>query len=180
MAGVRVAVDAIEAEGVRRARAWAESADLRLWVVDASVSDGAWREAATLAEARDLLLLNKSDLAGGCDRAAAVKAAEAAGLATNVISAATGTGLTELRRLLSDRVATDLSGAEFPAVTRERHAQLLGEGLEHLRRAEGRLEEPELAAEDLRLAARTLERVTGRIGSEDILDVIFSSFCIGK
>ncbi|HTX50024.1 MAG TPA: tRNA uridine-5-carboxymethylaminomethyl(34) synthesis GTPase MnmE [Caulobacteraceae bacterium] len=181
MAGVRETAEAIEAEGVRRARAWAEAADLRLWVVDASASSqGGWREAEALVRSRDMMLLNKSDLAAGCDRAAAIRAAGSAGLETAAVSAATGEGLAHLRRRLSERVAADLSGGEFPAVTRERHALLLGEGLGHVRRAEGRLEEPELAAEDLRLAARALERVTGRIGSEDILDVIFSSFCIGK
>jgi tRNA modification GTPase len=180
MAGVREAADAIEAEGVRRARAWAQSADLRLWVVDSSASGGGWREAGELVRAGDLLLLNKSDLADGCDRMPAIRAAASAGVQTAAISAATGEGLAGLRQRLSARVTADLSGAEFPAVTRERHAQLLGEGLAHIRRAAARLEEPELAAEDLRLAARALERVTGRIGSEDILDVIFSSFCIGK
>jgi tRNA modification GTPase len=180
MAGMRDAADTIEAEGVRRARAWAESADLRLWVVDASASAGGWREAQALVRAGDLLLLNKSDLAGGCDRSAAAHAAASLGLEAAVISATTGEGLTGLRQRLADRVRADLSGAEFPAVTRQRHAQLLAEGLEHIRRASSRLEAPELAAEDLRLAARALERVTGRIGSEDVLDVIFSSFCIGK
>jgi tRNA modification GTPase len=56
----------------------------------------------------------------------------------------------------------------------------LAEALAHLNRAARALATPELAAEDLRLAARALERITGRIGAEDVLDVIFSSFCIGK
>ena len=180
MAGVREAVDAIEAEGVRRARGWAQSADLRLWVVDASESEGAWREAVSLVQARDLLLLNKSDLAGGCDRAAALKAAEGAGQETIVISATTGAGVGDLRRLLTERVAADLGGAEFPAVTRERHAQLLGEGLEHIGRAEGRLEQPELAAEDLQLAAGRSSASPGASDRRTSLDVIFASFCIGK
>jgi tRNA modification GTPase len=57
---------------------------------------------------------------------------------------------------------------------------VLAEALAHLDRASRTLETPELAAEDLRLAARALERITGRIGAEDVLDVIFGSFCIGK
>ena len=65
-------------------------------------------------------------------------------------------------------------------MTRTRHARVLAEALAHLDRAGRALETPELAAEDLRLAARALERITGRIGAEDVLDVIFSSFCIGK
>ncbi len=65
-------------------------------------------------------------------------------------------------------------------MTRARHAKALADALEHLARADLALETPELAAEDLRLAARALERITGRIGAEDVLDVIFASFCIGK
>jgi tRNA modification GTPase len=82
--------------------------------------------------------------------------------------------------MIAARVAADLSGADFPPVTRARHARALADALAHLERADMALEAPELAAEDLRLAARALERITGRIGAEDVLDVIFSSFCIGK
>lgn len=180
MAGLRSAANAIEAEGVRRARAWAEDADLRLWVVDAAAGDGAWREAAGVVAAGDLLVLNKSDLAGGCDASSATSAARDKGLASLQFSALTGDGLGALRAWLAKRIVADLTGAEFPAVTRERHARLLSEALAHLRRARATLETPELAAEDLRLGARALERVAGRIGAEDILDVIFASFCIGK
>jgi len=180
MAGLREAGDAIEAEGVRRAKAWAAASDLRLWVVDGAAGDGAWREAAGLALARDWLVLNKQDLPRGCDAASASAAATESGLQILDVSARSGQGLDELRRRLAERVAADLSGAEFPAVTRERHAQALSEGLGHVERAASHLEDAELAAEDLRLASRALERVTGRIGAEDILDVIFASFCIGK
>jgi len=85
-----------------------------------------------------------------------------------------------LRRFIGERLAADLSAADFPAVTRARHSGLLGEALAHLERSLGQLETPELGAEDLRLAVRALEQVTGRIGAEDVLDVIFGSFCIGK
>jgi tRNA modification GTPase len=89
-------------------------------------------------------------------------------------------GVDGLLRGLSDRVVADLSGAEFPAVTQARHRNLLEIAREHLRRALISLEEPELAAEDVRLAARALGRVAGRIGAEDVLEVVFASFCIGK
>ncbi len=71
MAGLREAGDAIEAEGVRRARAWADAAALRIWVVDGSADDGGWREARDLARPGDLLVVNKSDLPPGADRRAA-------------------------------------------------------------------------------------------------------------
>jgi tRNA modification GTPase len=179
MAGVRETAEAIEGEGVRRARAWASDADLRLWVVDAAEAGGAWREAGDLVRPGDMLLLNKSDLEPGRDAAAALGALDESSERFEV-SAETGGGLAALREALGRRVAADLGGVEFPAVTRTRHARVLAEALAHLDRASRTLETPELAAEDLRLAARALERITGRIGAEDVLDVIFGSFCIGK
>jgi tRNA modification GTPase len=180
MAGLRQTDEAIEREGVRRARAWAEAADLRLWVVDGAGSDGAWGEASDLVRPGDLLILNKSDLRPGCDLSAAERRADACELERVAVSAETTDRLDELTGWLARRVAADLTGAEFPAVTRSRHARVLAEALAHLDRAARALPTPELAAEDLRLAARALERITGRIGAEDVLDVIFASFCIGK
>jgi tRNA modification GTPase len=175
MAGVRESADPIEAEGVRRARAWAEGADLRLWVVDRADSGGAWRRAADLVRAGDILVLAKADLAAGADAAAA----RSRGMESVEVSLI-GADAAPLPTVLGARVARDLAGAEFPAVTRQRHLALLAEARAHLARAVARLAEPELAAEDVRLAARSLARVTGRIGAEDVLDLVFASFCIGK
>jgi tRNA modification GTPase len=180
MAGLRETAEAIEGEGVRRARAWAAGADLRLWVVDASASAGAWREASDLVRPADILLLAKADLPAGRDAGEAASRVGGAQLTSACVSAQSGEGLAALSHVLAARVAADLSGAEFPPVTRARHARALADALAHLERADRALETPELAAEDLRLAARALERITGRIGAEDVLDVIFASFCIGK
>ncbi|MFO1013008.1 MAG: tRNA uridine-5-carboxymethylaminomethyl(34) synthesis GTPase MnmE [Caulobacteraceae bacterium] len=176
MAGLRDTVDVVEAEGVRRARAWAEDADLRLWVVDASRSDGEWRHAAGLALPDDLLVMNKADLPSGAD--AAADAPEKAAIA---LTSPAGAG--PVRAWLEARLARDLSAAEFPAATRLRHGQHLQDALTHLDRAFEALQahlDVELAAEDVRLAARALARVTGVIDAEQILDRVFSSFCIGK
>lgn len=177
-AGVREATDVIEAEGVRRARAWAESADLRLWVVDASAGDGAWREAADLVAPSDILVLNQTDRPAGADRVAAIRP----GLETVETAALSPDGIEGLRRLLARRIVSDLSGADFPAATRLRHRALLTEGSAHLDRAIARLSsgDAELVAEDVRLAARALERISGRIDPESVLDRVFSTFCIGK
>ncbi|MDO8295222.1 MAG: tRNA uridine-5-carboxymethylaminomethyl(34) synthesis GTPase MnmE [Caulobacter sp.] len=174
-AGVRDTVEVIEAEGVRRARAWAEDADLRLWIVDASASDGHWREAAGMARPNDLLVLNKSDLTPGTDAAAA----RAVGIEALAVSATSDADIAGLRRWLEERVAAALSGAEFPAATRLRHAESLKEAAERVARALAQ-PEPELAAEDVRLAARALERISGRLDPEAVLDRVFASFCIGK
>lgn len=174
-AGVRDTAEAIEAEGVRRARAWAEDADLRLWVVDASDSAGLWREARDLARPGDLLVLNKSDLARGAD----ARAASGGDLETLSMSAMSEADLAALRDWLEARVVGALSGAEFPAATRLRHAESLTEAADRIARALDQAES-ELAAEDVRLAARALERVSGRVDPEAVLDRVFSSFCIGK
>lgn len=174
-AGVRDTAEAIEAEGVRRARAWAEEADLRLWVVDASESGGHWREASGLARPEDLLVFSKSDLARGAD-ALAASGGDLEALSLSVMSEA---DMAALRAWLEARVVSALSGAEFPAATRLRHAESLTEAADRVARALDQVE-PELAAEDVRLAARALERISGRVDPEAVLDRVFSSFCIGK
>jgi tRNA modification GTPase len=179
MAGLRDTAEEVEREGVRRARAWAAGADLRLWVVDQAESAGSWRLAADLARPGDLCLLNKSDLPRAGDGAEAAVAAREGGLEVESLSLAKG-GAEDVRAWLTRRVVRDLAGRDFPAVTRARHARHLERARDSLRAALGALREPELAAEDVRLAARALAMVSGAIGVEDVLGEIFASFCIGK
>jgi tRNA modification GTPase len=178
MAGVRETVDPIEAEGVRRARAWAGSAALRLWVVDAAADTGAYREAADLIGPDDLLVLTKSDQLERSDAASA----RASGLPAVNTSVVGPGGVDALREALVARVSGALAGADFPAATRLRHRALLEESLAHLQRGLARLSsgQAELIAEDVRLAARSLERLSGRIDADAVLDRVFGSFCIGK
>jgi tRNA modification GTPase len=90
-------------------------------------------------------------------------------------------GVEQARAALTSHVVEALSGAEFPAATRIRHAESLADARGYLQRALSDVGlEVELAAEDVRLAARSLSRITGRIDPEDVLDRVFSSFCIGK
>lgn len=169
-AGLRDSDDPVEAEGVRRARMRAEHADLRLWVRAPGDPDGV---AAAYVKDGDLIVATKSDLgarSGGED-----------GLETLAVSTATGDGLSELRDWIAARLARDLSGADFPAVTQERHRLRLLEALESVDAARVALNvAPEMAGDDLRRAADALARVTGAIGVEDILGEVFSTFCIGK
>jgi tRNA modification GTPase len=85
-----------------------------------------------------------------------------------------------LKQTLADRVVEDLAGAELPSATRLRHRELLMEAAARVRQALAEDEALELAAEDVRLAARALDRITGRIDPEQVLGRIFSTFCIGK
>jgi tRNA modification GTPase len=173
-AGLREAADAIEAEGVRRALARAEDADLRIGVVEAaSTPPAALREALRQG---DILLASKDDLIGLNIRPVATD-----GITKLSVSAKTGDGLTELHELLVDRVVEALGREEAPALTRARHRRLVEEARVALLRAIPALHiGPELAAEDVRVAADQIGRLTGRIDVEDLLSEIFSSFCIGK
>lgn len=168
-AGLRDSDDPVEAEGVRRARMRAEQADLRLWVRAPGDPDGV---AAAYVKDGDLIVATKSDLGVSLARG---------GHETLAVSTTTGDGLAELRDWIAARLAQDLSGADFPAVTQERHRLRLLEALESVDAARAALHvAPEMAGDDLRRAADALARVTGAIGVEDILGEVFSTFCIGK
>jgi tRNA modification GTPase len=179
-AGIRETEHDIEAEGVRRARSWAEEADLRLWIVDGSASDGAWRYAVDLARSGDFCLINKSDLPAGDDAVEAAAEAEERGLGVTLLSLVSDPQAAVIRAALNDEVVAALSASEFPAATRLRHAERLREARARVASALANAEQVELAAEDVRLAARALAQVTGRVDPEDVLDRVFSTFCIGK
>lgn len=171
-AGLRDSDDPVEAEGVRRARARAEAADLRLWVVAPGDPVG---PAGPLLRPGDLCVRAKADL----DRVDWPDLPE--DLVTLTVSPTAGEGLEALTDWLSNRLAADLSGGDFPALTRERHRLRLEEALTSVRVGRQALAvAPEMAGEDLRRAAASLSRITGEIGVEDVLGEVFASFCIGK
>jgi len=156
-AGLRDTADPIEAEGVRRARARAASADLVLTVI----------EAGSAVESGGLIVANKSDVYP--EQRPDVLA----------VSALTGAGLPELRaRLAAEAIALTLSSGP-PPLTRARHRTALTAAARWLADAEYAFE-PELRGEALRLALRAVGSITGQVGVEDILDSIFREFCIGK
>jgi len=170
-AGLRDSDDPVEAEGIRRARLRAEGADLRLWVRSPS-TEGDTDPAFGFIRSSDLQVLNKSDLGA---------VASAPDFEALSVSTMTGQGLSELHDWIAARLARDLSGADFPTVTRERHRRRLAEALAGVEAGRRALDlAPEMAGDDLRRAADALTRVTGAIGVEDILGEVFSSFCIGK
>lgn len=179
-AGLRETEDAIEAEGVRRARAWAAEADLRLWVIDAAMFH-VKQDEATAVHSGDWALINKIDLVDSF-RLEELRAEFAArGLKVIELAARKPGGAEQARAALTAYVVEALSGVEFPAATRIRHSESLTEARTYLKRALSDVGlEVELAAEDVRLAARALSRITGRIDPEDVLDRVFSTFCIGK
>jgi tRNA modification GTPase len=161
-AGLREATDAIEAEGVRRARANAEKADFVIAMVTAGESTP-----AGLTPDRHLLVANKADL-GGAGPDGAIR-----------ISVLTGEGLPLLRDQLAAKAHALTESLGPPPLTRARHRASLQTALERLIAAE-HATLPELRGEDLRLAMRALGRISGQVGVEDILDTLFRQFCIGK
>lgn len=175
-AGLRESREDIEAEGIRRARARAESADLKVAVFDATLWPEMDTETLSLVDANTLVVLNKKDLATTLPTDTPV----IAGCQALALSARSGEGLADLvsalTALVIDRL--DARGAP-PALTRQRHRDALETCRDSLLRG---VQEPlpELMAEDVRLAARALGRITGRVEVDDVLDVIFSDFCIGK
>ncbi|HWB47841.1 MAG TPA: tRNA uridine-5-carboxymethylaminomethyl(34) synthesis GTPase MnmE [Stellaceae bacterium] len=167
-AGLRDSADAIEQEGLRRALARAGTAELRLFVFDAGRPADAAGAAAWPA-ADTLLVANKIDLSG--DRAALPPGALP-------VSALTGAGVPALVDALTRRLKADYDLAA-PLLTRAHHREALETASQALLRSVT-ASFPELRAEDLRLAWRSLGRITGAVDVEDLLDVIFADFCIGK
>ena len=175
-AGLREGGDAIEREGMRRARAELQRADLALVVLDARdpAAGLAALDDALAQVPRRLLIHNKSDL---------LPQWPVADDEALHVSAVTGQGLEQLHRQLRAVVEGDAGeGSEGEFTARARHIEALLQAGEHIEAAAAELdhERLELAAEELRLAHEALGGITGRISADDLLGKIFSSFCIGK
>jgi tRNA modification GTPase len=170
-AGVRETHDPIEAEGVRRAIARAEAADLVLWLVEAADTAAA---PVPTAAVQTVVVRTKSDL---IDSVAQRRLREAGNL---VLSAKTDSGVDQLLKLLTTEARTLAGEPALVTHARQRHA--LKESVVRLDAAVAAAVagQEELVAEELRLAARTLGRVTGRVDVEDVLDEVFRNFCVGK
>jgi len=182
-AGIRDSAEPVEQEGVRRARERAAAADLVLWVIDPSSGGvGSNGRPENVTNGDVWLVRNKIDLADSNFCADARKNGNSESKFTLSVSALTGAGMDALTLALSAYAKTYFAATESAIITRARHRRALEETVAALDRALARdhAEREELVAEDLRSAATTLGRLTGRVDVEDILDVIFRDFCIGK
>lgn len=167
-AGLRESMDPVEQEGIRRAEARAAAADVVVIVLDAAAVVS--RETMTAVTGAELstapvIVWNKIDLASPPEGAIG-------------ISARTGAGIEALIEILCLEAEQRL-GVEPALVTRQRHRTVLEDCAAALARAATAVE-PAMVAEDLRLAMRVLGRITGKVDVEDVLDLIFRDFCIGK
>jgi tRNA modification GTPase len=189
-AGIRASDDPVEQEGIRRAEARAASADLVLWIVDGGEevanintvslipgqNSGAHQSAPCwiVQNKADLILINKSNN----------PESKSSKYDSNPISvsAKTGDGIPDLVSRLTSFAASFFGSTETALITRGRQRADLADTLAALDRAlaDALKSDDDLIAEELRLAARSLGRLTGRVDVEDVLDVIFRDFCIGK
>ena len=170
-AGIRESEDTVEQEGVRRARARAAEADLVLWI-----SDAQHEEIPHAGKAPVWRVRNKIDLEG-----TGAGSPQGQGGTDFLISASRGDGVGELITALIGFAQDYFGFDDGGLIGRERHRQLLQQTVASLQRSIGAIGEgEELAAEDLRMAAYSLGRLLGRVDVEDLLDVIFREFCIGK
>ena len=172
-AGLRESRDEIESEGVRRALARAASADLSLVVFDGAHWPEAASQSLAMLGSDALAVLNKTDLFPD-PPPAAIGDNPALG-----VSCLTGTGIEALLETLAAEIAQRYQPGGAPALTRARHRQAVVECRDALARAMAGPADERLA-EELRLAAHALGRITGRVDVEAVLDLVFRDFCIGK
>jgi tRNA modification GTPase len=167
-AGIRETDDPVEREGVARARRRADEADLMLWLTEAG------QAGVSTPPANDqrpvLLVRTKSDLGKTNPPSGSLS-----------VSAKTGEGIDSLLDAIADSAERLFSGEGPALITATRHRLAFEEALAHLERLLAQSDSPpEFLAEDLRLAARALERIAGRVDVEEVLGEIFSRLCIGK
>ena len=178
-AGIRETDDPVEQEGVRRARMRAADADLVLWMTDARQAQHGIDARVSAKSTPVWLVRNKIDL--GEDFGAGGSFPPAAGGIVFGISASRGDGVGDLIAALVDFAKDYLGSGEGGLIGRDRQRKLLEQTASSLQRSIAVLGQgEELAAEELRAASNSLGRLLGRVGVEDILDVIFRDFCIGK
>jgi tRNA modification GTPase len=182
-AGIRETSDPVEREGVRRASEQAAGANLVLWVVDASASEGQPLQLPAIkveSESIAWLVANKIDLVAE-EEQRKIESRFNTKEVVNFVSSKTGVGVDELVNVVA-RFAERFFTPEPALVTRERQRAHLRETVLALQGAQRAAQDgrEEIMAEQLRLATRALGKLLGRVDVEDVLDVIFRDFCIGK
>jgi tRNA modification GTPase len=181
-AGIRESADEIEAEGVKRALEKAQKADLKIVMLNAPEYNNFNPEIVKLIEQNTIVIVNK------IDENPVIDEIEFCGTAAIKISIKNKTGIDELKQKLLQKIAdifqNDLNeNSETMPITRARHREMLNEAKTHLHNFIDARQSKlpiELCAEEVRHAANAIGKITGKIGVEDLLDKIFSSFCIGK
>lgn len=173
-AGIRETDAVVEREGIRRSLARASDADLVIWLTDVHALEPSLPKTLRAIADRTLLVVNKTDLAPEGGQPVLPDDMIA-------ISVKTGAGLDVLTQRLAAIAQERIGREDTPALTQDRHRRLLEQAMEDLDTfLAGDPNQTELRAEDLRRAAVAMGRIIGRVDVEDILDQVFSRFCIGK
>ena len=172
-AGLRTTDEAIEAEGVKRAKARAVESDIRIFVQESS--NTVWdKETLSLLSCDDFVLINKADL-GVENKSPALD------LRCFEVSATTGLNLDVFRAALEKQVIEKFSPSQDAGLTRARHRDCVQRALKSLDMGRQNLgSAPELTGDDIRSALHALKELSGEIDIESVFDRIFSRFCVGK
>jgi len=160
--------DTIEQEGIKRAQAKAQEADFKILMFDGTKECD--EETVSLIDQKSFIVMNKKDLSSQAPQDDKKL----------YISCDTGEGIDDLIKHVSRETSAifyDIQSS--PSLTRARHREALEEATDYITRAKDGFS-PDLIAEDIRMAVRAIGRITGRTDVEDLLDIIFKDFCIGK
>lgn len=168
-AGLRESGDEIEAEGIRRALARAGDSDLKLVLFDGAQWPKKDAASAALVDGQSLEVVSKCDLLDDSRREAN----------RIYISTRTGEGIDQLLQVIEQRIIMLFASQPSPFITQSRHRALLCEAAQFINKSL-KNESLELRCEELRQAAQAIGKITGKIQVDDVLDVIFKRFCIGK
>lgn len=173
-AGIREHKDDIEEEGIKRAIERAASSDLNIAMFDITNLPALDKKTQSLIDTSSIVVFNKKDMAPDLDYPDEVNGAKTYSISLNTMD-----GLDAVLQTIENHVSNLLSADVDPIITRQRHRNLLTQALRHIQNFS--LEKDiELASEDIRITANLIGQITGHIGVEDILDNLFSNFCIGK
>ena len=182
-AGIRAATDAIEQEGIERAQAALDTADIIIEVIDDREPKDTELSPSDSAQTV-IRVLNKIDLSGRAPGVLNAANQEDESVPPSVaVSAVTGEGIHALEQMIIHCLGMGEAGTTSPFSARERHVACLKRAEAALDEASERFQESqagELLAEDLRRVHAELGAITGAFGADDLLGEIFSSFCIGK
>ncbi len=176
-AGLRDGIEIVEQEGIKRAEAIIKKSDITVAIFDAEAWPDLDQRTEKIIDDKTIIIVNKADLLKDLPSTKNVD-----GRRIIFLSALTGDGIEDLLSELEKRVIDRTNHSEIPLLTRSRHVIALTTAKEHLQsflNIDGSFE-LELYAEDLRLAVREIGKITGRIEVEELLDVVFKDFCIGK
>ena len=181
-AGLRQTADTVEGMGIEVARRYLQAADLVLFCMESGRAADGDERAFMAGVPRERLVVVRTKADAHPERSTDAVDAE---LPAVTVSAATGEGLPELRRVLLAKAFGGILGepGEAPLVTRERHARALRTARDEVSAFLDAMDEGvpmEFAATHLRAAVGALEDLVGAVSVEDVLDRVFGSFCVGK